>query len=168
MQKNKMISICFVCLGNICRSPTAEAVMVKKIHEQNLQDIIHIDSAGTAAYHVGEMADTRSQEHAKQRGYSIQSRARQFTQEDLDKFDYVIAMDRSNQNNILHLCRSEAQRNKIYLFRDFEGEGKNLHHKNDVPDPYYGGSLGFETVLDICEICSDGLIDFIKQQRSIS
>ena len=100
MEKKERISICFVCLGNICRSPTAEAVMLQKIHTQNLQELISVDSAGTVAYHVGEMADARSREQASHRGYQIQSRARQFGKEDLDRFDYVIAMDRSNQQNI--------------------------------------------------------------------
>ena len=161
MQENKVISICFVCLGNICRSPTAEAVMLQRIHQNNLQDRIYIDSAGTAAYHVGEQADARSREHALNRGYHIRSRARQFTKEDLDKFDYVIVMDPSNQQNILRLCTTEEQKQKIYLFRSFEGEENNLMKQYDVPDPYYGGSKGFEMVLDICERCSDGLIDFI-------
>ena len=154
-----MISVCFVCLGNICRSPTAEGVMLKKLKDHKLQDVIVIDSAGTSAYHVGERADARSRECALKRGYELPSRARQFTKEDCERFDYIIAMDQSNLQNLLQ-SSNEEQRQKIYMFWQFE-EGMNS--QSDVPDPYYGGPSGFDTVLDICERGCDGLIEFLKQ-----
>ena len=155
-----MISVCFVCLGNICRSPTAEGVMLKKLKDHKLQDVIAIDSAGTSAYHVGERADARSRECAYKRGYELPSRARQFTKQDFEKFDYIIAMDQSNRQNLLQ-SSNEEQRQKIFMFCQFE-EGMNS--QSDVPDPYYGGSSGFDNVLDICERGCDGLIKFLKQQ----
>ena len=155
-----MISVCFVCLGNICRSPTAEGVMLKKLKDHNLQDAIAIDSAGTSAYHVGERADPRSRECANKRGYELPSRARQFTMQDFEQFDYIIAMDQSNLQNLLQ-SSNEEQPQKIFMFRQFE-EGMNS--QSDVPDPYYGGSSGFDNVLDICERGCDGLIEFLKQQ----
>ena len=155
-----MISVCFVCLGNICRSPTAEGVMLKKLKDHNLQDAIVIDSAGTSAYHVGERADARSRECAHKRGYELPSRARQFTKQDFEQFDYIIAMDQSNRQNLLQSSHEE-QRQKIFMFRQFE-EGMNS--TSDVPDPYYGGPSGFDNVLDICERGCDGLIEFLKQQ----
>ena len=154
-----MVSVCFVCLGNICRSPTAEGVMLKKLKDHNLQEAIIIDSAGTSAYHVGERADARSRECAQRRGYELPSRARQFTKQDFEQFDYIIAMDQSNLQNLLRFS-TEEQRQKIYMFRQFE-EGMNS--QSDVPDPYYGGPSGFDNVLDICERGCDGLIDFLKQ-----
>ena len=155
-----MLSVCFVCLGNICRSPTAEGVMLKKLKDHNLQDAIVIDSAGTSAYHVGERADARSRECAHKRGYELPSRARQFTTQDFEQFDYIIAMDQSNRQNLLQSSNDE-QRRKIFMFRQFE-EGMNS--QSDVPDPYYGGTSGFDNVLDICERGCDGLIDFLKKQ----
>ena len=155
-----MISVCFVCLGNICRSPTAEGVMLKKLKDHNLQDVIAIDSAGTSAYHVGERADARSRECAQKRGYELQSRARQFTNLDFEQFDYIIAMDQSNRKNLL-LSSTEEHKQKIFMFRQFE-EGMNS--QSDVPDPYYGGTSGFDNVLDICERGCDGLIEFLKKQ----
>ena len=155
-----MLSVCFVCLGNICRSPTAEGVMLKKLKDHNLQDAIVIDSAGTSAYHVGERADARSRECAHKRGYELPSRARQFTKQDFEQFDYIIAMDQSNRQNLLQSSNDE-QRRKIFMFRQFE-EGMNS--QSDVPDPYYGGPSGFDNVLDICERGCDGLIDFLKKQ----
>ena len=158
-----MVSVCFVCLGNICRSPTAEGIMLSKIRDQNLELQIHIDSAGTSAYHVGETADSRSRDCAQKRGYHLPSRARQFTTVDLDRFDYIIAMDTSNLQNILRLCTNEEQKKKVYLFRDFDGnEGPK-----DVPDPYYGGASGFDDVLDICERCCDNFIDFLYTHKKL-
>ena len=155
-----MLSVCFVCLGNICRSPTAEGVMLKKLKDHNLQDAIVIDSAGTSAYHVGERADARSRECAHKRGYELPSRARQFTKQDFEQFDYIIAMDQSNRQNLLQ-SSNEEQQQKIFMFRQFE-EGMNS--QSDVPDPYYGGPSGFDNVLDICERGCDGLIEFLKKQ----
>jgi protein-tyrosine phosphatase len=157
-----MISVCFVCLGNICRSPTAEGVMLKKLEEQDLHETIRIDSAGTSAYHVGEKADARSRECALKRGYQLPSRARQLTNKDIQDFDYIIAMDMSNKDNIEKDCTSEEQRSKIYMFRQFE---EGMDSTSNVPDPYYGGTSGFDNVLDICERGCEGLIRFLKERH---
>ena len=114
-----MISVCFVCLGNICRSPTAEGVMLHKLRSLGLENKIRVDSAGTSAYHIGERADIRSRECAELRGYELPSFARKFIANDFDTFDYIIAMDNSNLQNIYRLCISDRQREQVYLFRQF-------------------------------------------------
>ena len=154
------ISICFVCLGNICRSPTAEAIMITLLKAH--PDLsITVDSAGTSAFHVGELADRRSRQAGENRGYTFVSRARKFTRVDIQRFDYIIAMDTQNLRNIQALCMSPQERTKISLLRDYD----HTSPKNaSVPDPYYGGERGFEEVLDICERGCEGLITHIRAQ----
>lgn len=144
-------SVLFVCLGNICRSPTAEGVMLHLLQERGITSVV-VGSAGTSAYHVGEVADSRSQREANRRGIHLPSKARQFTVTDFDRFDWILAMDTSNQQNILSLARTEADRSKVHLFRDFEGEQTGL----SVPDPYYEQNFGL--VFDICERGCTGLL----------
>ena len=144
-------SVLFVCLGNICRSPTAEGVMLHLLQERGITSVV-VDSAGTSAYHVGEQADTRSQREANRRGIHLPSRARQFTVADFDRFDWILAMDTSNLKNILSLARTETDRGKVHLFRDFESEQTGL----SVPDPYY--EQNFRLVFDICEKGCTGLL----------
>ena len=110
--------VLFVCLGNICRSPTAEGVMLHLLKERGITSIV-VDSAGTSAYHVGESADRRSQNEANRRGVQLPSRARQFVVEDFDRFDWIVAMDTENQHNITDLARSVVDKRKVHLFRDF-------------------------------------------------
>jgi len=152
-----MIKILFVCLGNICRSPSGEAVMNALIERNNLRDRIACDSAGTIAYHTGEPADARMQKHAIKRGYNLTSIARQIKLNDFERFNYIIAMDRDNYRNILALDVEGKYKDKVKLMMDFAIE----HSDNDVPDPYYGGEQGFEYVLDLLEDACLGLLKHI-------
>ena len=154
-----MVQICFVCLGNICRSPTAEGIMRKLVQDAGLENEILIDSAGTSAFHAGEPADPRSRSAAQERGYTLTSKARGFTRKDILKFHYIIAMDTTNKKNILDMCTSNEQREKIHLLRDFDPSSAP---ESSVPDPYYGGTDGFRTVLNICERGCTGLLQHIK------
>ena len=153
--------ICFVCLGNICRSPTAHGVMAHAIEQAGLGAAIVIDSAGTAAYHIGEFPDERSRTAARRRGVELDHRARQFTRADLDRFDLVLAMDRQN---LQHLQRMLGGREapKLALFRSFD---PTAEPGAEVPDPWGGGPEGFEEVLDQCERACKGLIAHIAQLR---
>lgn len=161
-RRTRMVHVCFVCLGNICRSPTAEGIMNTLIEKENLQQHITIDSAGTSAFHKGEPADPRSQREAQKRGYELTSRARGFSQHDILKFQYIIAMDTTNRENLLRLCSSQSQREKIYLLRDFDPDSPE---DSSVPDPYYGEHDGFKEVLDICERGCKALLNTIKSQN---
>jgi protein-tyrosine phosphatase len=154
-----MTRVCFVCLGNICRSPTAEAVFCKMVKERGLEDEYEIDSAGTASYHEGELADGRSREAARRRGYDIQSRSRPFEPEDFERFDYVLAMDGDNRRALLEMARSQAARERVRLLRSFDPTAPK---DAVVPDPYYGGSRGFDEVIDICERACRGLLDTLS------
>ena len=138
-------SVLFVCLGNICRSPLAEGIFVHLVSEAGLADRFEIDSAGTGAWHVGERPDARAALVANQHGVTLESRARQITESDLDRFDYVIAMDRENLRNIERLADATGTEAEIRLLREFDTDGEG----DEVPDPYYGGASGFETVYDM-------------------
>ena len=153
-------SICFVCLGNICRSPTAEAIMLHLLRQHNISSV-KVDSAGTSAFHVGEEADARSRQAGEARGYTFVSRARQFVAQDLKRFDYIVAMDTQNLQNIRTLCSSQDEIEKTFLLRDFDPHSSP---NSSVPDPYYGGSRGFEEVLDICLRGCTGLLQIIQKQ----
>jgi protein-tyrosine phosphatase len=150
----------FVCLGNICRSPTAEAVFRHLVAAEGLSDRIRIDSAGTGDWHVGEEADPRTRHAAKRRGIAVEGRARQVTSKDFEKFDYLVAMDASNRRNLLAMAPNAELASKVHLFRDFDPESPR---NSDVPDPYYGGDEGFETVLDICDAAARGLLAHIRR-----
>lgn len=154
------VSICFVCLGNICRSPTAEGVFMKLVMDARLSDIIEIDSAGTAGYHVGERADARSRMFAQRRGYELSSLARQFQPSDFERFDYVLAMDSANFAELSALQKGlkKASRAQLRLLRDFDALAAP---NSSVPDPYFGGDHGFEEVLDLCERACAGLLQHL-------
>ena len=152
-----MIKVLFVCLGNICRSPSGEAVLNAKLEEHGLQDQVEVDSAGTSGYHTGEPADSRMQTHAQKRGYNLSSISRQIRSVDYDDFDFIIAMDQSNYRNLLNMAKTSEHRSKVALMTEFSEK-----LDGDVPDPYYGGSMAFERVLDILEDCMEGLIEEIK------
>ncbi len=156
-----MKKVLFVCMGNICRSPSAEAVMNHFIETEGLTEKISCDSAGTIAYHEGENADERMQRHAIKRGYKLTSIARKLRYEDLEKFDYIIAMDKDNYHDILNMDPNGIYTHKVSMMTDYSSNGYN-----EVPDPYYGGSEGFELVLDILEDSVDGLINKIKKDLS--
>lgn len=144
-------------MGNICRSPSGEAVMNALIEKNNLQDKIKCDSAGTIAYHTGEHADARMQKHAMKRGYNLTSLARQIKHQDFDKFNYIIAMDTDNYNNILALDTLGKYKNKVSMMMDYATK----FNDRNVPDPYYGGEQGFEYVLDLLEDACSGLLEQI-------
>ena len=156
-----MIKILFVCMGNICRSPSAEAVMNALIERENLKNEITCDSAGTIAYHEGEPADARMQAHAIKRGYNLTSIARKFKTYDFEKFDYIIAMDDENYRDIIMLDSQMRYKDKVFRMTDF---AKNKKY-NGVPDPYYGGPKGFELVLDILEDACEGLLEKVKKEK---
>lgn len=157
-----MIDILFVCMGNICRSPSGEAVMNKFVKRNNLQDKIECDSAGTIAFHEGEPADARMKRHAIKRGYRLTSIARRFRDVDFENFNYIIAMDRKNYNDLMSFDIEKKYGNKIFMMTDF-AKDKNY---NEVPDPYYDGPEGFEIVLDILEESCKGLLEKIKKENN--
>lgn len=141
-----MKRVLFVCLGNICRSPSAEAVFKKMLADRNLQSEIDVDSAGTCDHHIGEMADRRMQKAASKRGYRLESVARQAVAKDFEHFDLIVAMDRNNFRD-LESIQPRSARAELKLFSDFLANNDPV----DMPDPYYGGADGFEQVLDILE-----------------
>lgn len=156
----KNIKVLFVCMGNICRSPTAHGVFEAKLQAQDLAHTIDVDSAGTHAYHIGEAPDRRSQQTANKRGYQMDHlRARKVTRTDFETFDYVLAMDDDNFRNLESICPPRHS-NKLQMFLDFAMR----FDEREVPDPYYGGAQGFEHVLDLIEDASEGLISDIRQR----
>ena len=161
MSNQKNISVVFVCMGNICRSPTAEGVFRHVVKERNLQDVIKVDSAGTHAYHIGEQPDSRSQATAKSRGVDLSTqRARKVEAIDFERYDYIIAMDRSNYENLKVLATLEQQE-KLHLFMSFTDAWDNA----EVPDPYYGGGDGFTNVFDMVQSASEGLLEAIVKNN---
>ena len=163
MNHDAAIKVLFVCMGNICRSPSAEGVFRKLVEEQGLANDIGIDSAGTIGYHVGESPDARAQAAALERGIDLSTlRARQFTPEDFIVFDYIIAMDEDNLRNILELDPGDGKA-EVSLFLQFADQ----FDEREVPDPYYGGSNGFQRVLDMIEDASHGLLKHIRQQKKL-
>ena len=159
-----MIRICFVCLGNICRSPTAEGIMLHLVREAGLEDRISIDSAGTGAWHAGELADARSRKVAASRGFDLPSRARQFKAADFARFDYVFAMDSANLSNLEGMAATGTERDKLSLLRDWDPETEGEH---DVPDPYYGGPRGFDDVFDLCERACRALLSTLIERHQL-
>jgi protein-tyrosine phosphatase len=153
------LGVCFVCLGNICRSPTAEGVMRNLVSEAGLERRIEVESAGTAAYHAGELPDRRARDAARGRGLRLDGRARQFLEQDFDRFDFVLAMDQENLVHLEALRPSAHTDGHLGLLRDFDPLAVP---SAEVPDPYYGGPRGFDEVLDICEAACRGLLDHIR------
>ena len=147
------ISVCFVCLGNICRSPQAEALFRRKVADAGLQSRFVIDSAGTSANHVGEAPDRRTAAASARRGVPVQGAARQFTVQDFDRFDVIVVMDSSNLRNVTRIARHDGDRAKVSLLRSWDAAADGP----DVPDPWYGGPEGFDVVFDICDAGCTGL-----------
>jgi low molecular weight protein-tyrosine phosphatase len=157
------VRVCFVCLGNICRSPTAAGVMRRLVADAGLEGRIEVDSAGTAAVHAGEPADERSAAAARARGIELDHVARAFARADFGRFDYVVAMDRDNRRALRALATGPDQTGRIALLRDYEAGARGL----DVPDPYYGGADGFDRVLEICESACAALLAHIRGQHGL-
>jgi protein-tyrosine phosphatase len=153
------MEVLFVCLGNICRSPGAEAIFNHMIDQERLSNDISCSSAGMIGAHAGESADQRMIEHARKRGYTINSIARKFNpKSDFDKYDYIIAMDDAIESDLQRLTRNSDDSGKIYQMIDFSSS----RNYSGIPDPYYGGSSGFEVVLDLLEDACEGLLDHIR------
>lgn len=153
-----MVRVLFVCLGNICRSPTAHGVFQRLINESGLGDQVQVDSAGTAAWHEGKAPDSRSTKHAKARGYDLSAlRARQAVTEDFERFDYILAMDEENLSNLSNIAPEHFQ-GKLMLLLDFIA----LAQGQSVPDPYYDSESGFENVLDLVESSCIKLLEQVK------
>jgi protein-tyrosine phosphatase len=158
------VKILFVCLGNICRSPTAEGVMRRLVAEAEMNGPptrIELDSAGTGAWHVGKPPDARATEAARGRGISLESIARQVSVEDFKRFDLILAMDRSNVLALHALAPDEPSRAKIHLLRGFDPASAGLEDL-DVPDPYYDSQHGFEIVLDQVQAACAGLLERVQ------
>lgn len=157
-----MVNVLFVCMGNICRSPTAEGYFRHIVEDAGLTDKIKIDSAGTHAYHIGSPPDHRAQAAAINRGIDLSSlRGRKVEHSDFKNFDYVLGMDNSNHSDLQEVAGGNAE--NLFLFLEFA----NNFSETEVPDPYYGGDQGFEHVLDLIEDASIGLLNDIKEKHSI-
>jgi protein-tyrosine phosphatase len=160
----KHIKVLFVCMGNICRSPTAQGVFRAMVEREGLSERILTDSAGTIDYHIGGLPDRRARETALKRGVDLSDlRARLVTVSDFEAFDYVVAMDHSNFQDLSALCPPGLE-DRLHMFLDFAPD----QPVREVPDPYYGGTAGFERVFDLVEEASRGLLTRIKVDRSLS
>lgn len=156
-----MVKVLFVCLGNICRSPTAEGVFRELLTREALESRVQVDSAGTAAYHVGSPPDQRAREAALRRGIDLSAiRGRRAEASDIETYDYILAMDRENQENLLAIAGDHGH--KVRLFMEFS----ERFDETEVPDPYYGGPNGFEQVLDMIEDASSGLLRELRRNHA--
>lgn len=154
------VKVMFVCMGNICRSPSAEAVFHYMVQTSGLKEYVFVASSGTHGYHVGEPADARSHQAALDRGIDMSAhRAQHFKREHFEEYDYILVMDRANHEHVMKMCPNGAQE-KIHYFMDFAPQLK----VKEVPDPYFGGSDGFENVLDLIEAASAGLMSEIRDR----
>jgi len=154
----------FVCLGNICRSPTAEGVMRALVAQAGLQDSIYMDSAGTGGWHVGSAPDRRAAAAAHTRGLVLEGAARQVSAEDFFDFDLLLAMDRTNAHELKRLAPGERERAKVRLLREFDPAAAAANDL-DVPDPYYGGDDGFDEVFELVHVACEGLLELLRAGR---
>jgi protein-tyrosine phosphatase len=158
-----MIKVLFVCLGNICRSPMAEGLFKHLVETENLSTVIETDSAGTSAYHIGELADPRMRKTASNYSINLIHKARQFVVEDFERFDYIVAMDYANKTNILSLVEKPEYERKVLMMRQFDAIPDN----GQVPDPYFGKQDGFEEVYQILLRSNKELLNFIIKVHSL-
>jgi protein-tyrosine phosphatase len=164
MNGYRQTRVLFVCMGNICRSPMAEGLFRHLLENAKLTDMVHVDSAGTHSYHEGAAPDERSQATALRRGIDLSTlRARRVVPEDFDHFDYLLAMDRSNYQELLIMCSRPEQRQKIRLLMDYAPD----RSEQEVPDPYYGGLGGFERVMDLVEEAAQGLLLQLRERHGL-
>lgn len=160
--KHPSVQVLFVCLGNICRSPTAEGVFRQLLASESLESRIRVDSAGTAAYHVGSPPDRRAREAAQRRGIDLSDiRGRRVEPADIEAFDHILAMDRENHANLLAMAGEHGH--KVDLFMAYS---RNFD-ESEVPDPYYGGPNGFERVLDMISDASEGLLRELRSKHDL-
>ena len=159
-----MVAVCFVCLGNICRSPIAEGVFRHLVREAGLDERFEIDSAGTAGYQAGEKPDRRARAAGERAGIEISGAARQFTVADFARFHYVLAMDPSNLADLQGLAPSAEARAKVRLMRSYDADAAA---NAPVPDPYYGGEAGFDEVVELCLAACRGLLAEIRQEHGV-
>ena len=157
MEKIKLL---FVCLGNICRSPSAENLMRHLLTQKNLLDKFELDSAGTSSYHIGSPPDSRMRAAARKRNIELKGKARQIEDFDLDYYDLILAMDKSNYQNIKYLDRKGKYHHKIKMMCDFASQ----YNDTEVPDPYYGGESGFDYVIDLLLDACDGLLEYCQDE----
>jgi protein-tyrosine phosphatase len=155
------VRLLFVCLGNICRSPTAEGVMRALVSEAGLDGSIELESAGTGSWHVGSPPDARAAAVARNRGMPLEGSSRQVRQEDFERFDLLLAMDRENLQELLRLSEGTGERAKVRLLREFD-PASALAEELDVPDPYFGAPGGFEEVFDLVQAACRGLLAQIR------
>ncbi|MBR4829225.1 MAG: low molecular weight phosphotyrosine protein phosphatase [Muribaculaceae bacterium] len=165
MNESKKYGILFVCLGNICRSPAAQAVLQRMVDERGLADRFLIDSAGTGGYHIGDLPDKRMRVHARPRGYELTHRARRVQSYDFEDFDLIVGMDAANVDDLCRLAATIEQQDKVVMMGNYIRQFPNYDY---VPDPYYEGSEGFELVLDLLEDACDNLLNQIIQQNHIT
>jgi protein-tyrosine phosphatase len=161
------VRVLFVCLGNICRSPTAEGVMRELVGREGLQGAIVVDSAGTGAWHVGSPPDARAAEAARARGVALAGTARQVRPQDFEDFDYLVAMDGENVRALRSLAQGEDERSKVRLLREFDpasADGAEGAGDLDVPDPYYGGADGFDEVFELVRAACAGLLEQLRDE----
>jgi protein-tyrosine phosphatase len=161
------VRVLFVCLGNICRSPTAEGVMRHLVAEAGLEGEVEIESAGTGGWHVGHPPDERATAAAAGRGIALEGAARRVEPSDLDHYDYVIAMDGENHADLLAMARGPEHEKRITLLRSFDHDSAR-EGDLDVPDPYYGGAEGFEHVLDLVERACRALLRDLADRHKIA
>jgi protein-tyrosine phosphatase len=159
-----VVRVCFVCLGNICRSPTAEGIFRRLVEEAGLEEEIAVESAGTGAWHVGELPDPRSRATAFARGVRLESRGRQLEAADLARLDYVLAMDGANLSAVRALARRVPPTGVVTKLLAFHPDHRA---QDDVPDPYAGGVQGFDHVFDLCEAACRGLLRHIRKQHGL-
>lgn len=159
-----IIGVLFICLGNICRSPLAEALFREAVSEAGLADRFRIDSAGTSGYHDGEPPDRRTTEVARQRGVSVAGTSRRVTAADPESFEYLVVMDADNLREVERLVAGMDGQHRVVRLREFDADA---HGDLDVPDPYFGGPRGFEDVHELVERATRGLLDHIREEHGL-